>query len=113
MDSHAQEPATSGSNRNDILRREIVKDLAELLIQFGGLQEVGNELEKNGMFNNLHNRMSEDEASQALFDLIENFSLFGSSADYDLKQIMKLHAHERGVWAYEQVLANISNADSS
>jgi len=114
MDSEkgAQESTASGSNRDDILRREIVKDLAECLIQSDGLRELSNELERKGMFNNLRDGMSEEEASEQLYDLVENFSLIWWH-EFDLKEIMKLDPNERGIWAHGQVLANISNEDSS
>ena len=58
--------------------------------------------------------MSEDDAEKALLEVIEGFNLLGSClADYDLKEIMELDPHERGVCAHDQMLANISNEDSS
>jgi hypothetical protein len=110
---NSAEATPTASRQGDTMLREIVKNFAECLINTGGLRELSNELERNGMFNNLHDRMSEEETSEALYDLVRGFSLFGSSADYDLKQIMELDPHERGVWAYEQILSNISNEDSS
>lgn len=113
MDSETdpQEGPETASKQDAAMRREIVRNLAECLLQSDGLRELSNELDRKGMFNSLHDGMSEEEASQALYDLVENFNLLWS--DVSLKQVMKSDPNERGAWALSTLYTNISNEDSS
>src|SRR6266436_1246982 len=112
MDSETNSPGPtpSESKREDTLRREIVKNLAESLVQSRGLLALSNELERKGIPNQLHPEMSEEEASKVLLDLVENHNLLNSETS--LSEVMKLPPNERGAWALDQVEQNLSNEDS-
>ena len=95
------------------IRREFVKNLAEVLVQFDGLHELGNELERKGMFNNLHRDMSEEQAEEELQRLVENYNLLRPEPPQSWQSLMKdSDPHSRGEWAHGEILSNISNEDS-
>src|SRR2546426_3139254 len=110
MDSKTNSAAAppTESKRESILRNEIVKNLAESLVQSWGLLELSNELDRKGYPNQLRREMSEEEAEQALLSLVENHPNLLNS-DVPLNEVMKLDPNERGLWALEQVMSNLSN----
>src|SRR5438270_8605895 len=113
MDSETrpQEAPETALNREDTMRREIVKNLAESLIQSGGLLELSNELDQKGYPNQLDPRQSEEEAEKALLQLVENHPNLLNS-DVPLSQVMKEDdPNERGLWALETFMSNLSNED--
>jgi hypothetical protein len=104
----------AGERRSNSALREIVKNLAECLIQCRALQELGGELEQKAMiYNHVHDDMEDEEAAKHLLELVGGFSLLREDPDgVSFREVMKLESHERGEWAWSEILANISNEDS-
>jgi hypothetical protein len=114
MDSETNLPETTAaeSKQESILRNEIVKNLAESLVQFDGLLQLSNELDRKGYPNQLKAEMSKEDAEKALLMLVENHPNLLNS-DVPLKEITIEPPHEQGVWALETFMSNLSNEDSS
>jgi hypothetical protein len=111
MDSetNSPDPTPSESKRDAILRKKIVRNLAESLVTCGGLLTLGNELERKGMPNRLQREMSVDEAEKALLEVIENHNLLPDGLKFG--EVMSQPPNERGTWALSQVETQISNED--
>jgi hypothetical protein len=110
-ETKSPEPTPSESKQDATILSAIVKNLAESLIQSGGLLELGNELERKGMPNHLQSEMEEPEATKALLEVIQNHNLLPPAAE--LRQHLHLPPNERGLWALEELNSAISNQDSS
>lgn len=89
--------------------RAIVSDLAELLIRSDMLQELGNHLERKGIFNNLRSGMEEEKAAERLFELVRDFNLLSSE---EWNEGASVSPEDRGEWALTRLQSNLSNEDA-
>jgi hypothetical protein len=111
MDSETNSAAATktASKQADTMLSEIVKNLAESLIQSGGLLELSNELDQRGVPNQLTPEMEPEAAARVLLQVVRSNNLLRS--DVPLKQVMKSPPNERGLWAHETLMSNLSNED--
>jgi hypothetical protein len=108
---NSADQTNNASKRDATLRSEIARRLAESLIQSEGLLSLSQELDRKAIPNELLPQMEEDDARKALLQLFEaNPNLLPSDS---LGQAMSLPPDERGSWALEQLMSNLSNEDSS
>ncbi len=100
------------SDQDGVILRELVKKLAECLVNSDSLRDLERELEKAHIFNGLSYDEKGDEqeeldrlASQ-LYDLVRGYSLLPRNLE-ELLPVLELPPELRGEWAYEEVISRL------
>ncbi len=97
-----------------VMLRELVKELAECLIQFDSLRDLQRALEEAHIFSSLSYDEEGDEEEELdrladqLFDLVKGYSLLPRDQE-SLRLVQELEPDQRGEWACEEVMSRLSN----